>query len=168
MLRSAAAAHPVEALELFRSIARQPRVVHTTASCNYMLELMRAHGRVGDVAQVFDLMQRQIVKANVGTFTTIFGVQGGLRSAPVALPVMKEAGIVLNAYTYTGLIYFLVKCGCEREAMEVYGAMAADGVVPTVRTYSVLMLAFGKRRDVETVVGLLGDMEASWSEAKCV
>ncbi|GJN37023.1 hypothetical protein PR202_gb25941 [Eleusine coracana subsp. coracana] len=40
MLRSAAG--PAEALELFTEAARQPRLVHTTESCNYMLELMRA------------------------------------------------------------------------------------------------------------------------------
>ncbi|KAI5000482.1 hypothetical protein ZWY2020_005071 [Hordeum vulgare] len=44
--------------------------------------------------------------------------------------------------------------------MEVYNAMSADGAVPTVRTYYVLMLTFGKRRDTETVVGLLGEMDA--------
>ncbi|KAE8773238.1 pentatricopeptide repeat-containing protein [Hordeum vulgare] len=163
MLRSAAAADPAEALELFLYVARQTRVVDTTGSCNYTLELMRTHGRVGDVAHVLDILQRQIVKANVGTFCTVFGpvgVEGGLQSAPAALPVMKEARIALNAYTYNGFIYFLVKSGFDRETMEVYNAMAADGVVPTVRTYSVLMLTFGKRRDTETVVGLLGEMDA--------
>ncbi|KAI4989521.1 hypothetical protein ZWY2020_036838 [Hordeum vulgare] len=75
MLRSAAAADPAEALELFLYVARQTRVVDTTESCNYMLEVMRTHGRVGDVAHVLDIMQRQIVKANVVSLPTGFRPQ---------------------------------------------------------------------------------------------
>nr|CAD1831053.1 unnamed protein product [Ananas comosus var. bracteatus] len=138
---------PVEALLLFKCIASQPRVVHTTASFNYMLELLRVHGRVEDMALVFDLMQKQIVKRDPETFLIIFkalGVRGGLRGAPFALSKMKDAGFVLNAFSCNGLIYFILRSGFIKEAVEVYERMVSEGIKPSLKTYSALMVALGR------------------------
>ncbi|KAI4965529.1 hypothetical protein ZWY2020_051618 [Hordeum vulgare] len=132
MLRSAAAADPEEALELFLSVARQPRVLHTTESCNYMLELMRAHGRVGDGPRCSTQCRGRSSRPMwAPSAPSSGGRRRGASGAPVALPVMKEAGIVLNAYTYNGLIYFLVKSGFTGRPW-MCKAMA-DGGVSTVR-----------------------------------
>ncbi|KAM0943417.1 putative tetratricopeptide-like helical domain superfamily, pentacotripeptide-repeat region of PRORP [Dioscorea sansibarensis] len=153
---------PEQALDFFETIAKQSKIIHTTESFNYMLEFLRKHGRVGDMVHVFDLMQKQIVKRSPATFLTIFkslGVQGGLRSASFALSRMSKAGFVLNAFSYNGLIHFLLQSGLAREALEVYKRMVSEGITPSLKTYSALMVALGKKRNVETVMSLLSEME---------
>lgn len=64
--------NPEEALDFFLCVGQQPRCVHTTFSCNYMLEVLRVHGRVGEMVKVFELMQRQIIKRDLETYLIIF------------------------------------------------------------------------------------------------
>ncbi|KAJ6383078.1 hypothetical protein OIU77_031492 [Salix suchowensis] len=154
---------PIHALLYFKSVAELPNVVHTTETCNHMLEVLRVHRRVEDMAFVFDLMQRQIIRRNANTYLIIFKglfIRGGLRRAPSALEKMREAGFVLNAYSYNGLIHFLLQAGFCKEALEVYRRMVSEGLKPSLKTFSALMVASGKRRNVKTVMGLLEEMES--------
>ncbi|KAJ0090780.1 hypothetical protein Patl1_12593 [Pistacia atlantica] len=157
------------ALSYFKSLAELPYVVHTTETCNYMLEVLRIHGRIEDMAVVFDLMQKQIINRDLGTYLTIFKglcIKGGIRLAPLALEKMRETGIILNAYSYNGLIHLILQSGFFREALVVYRRMVSEGIKPSLKTYSALMVASGKRRDIETF-SYCGDMDAVkefWSQ----
>ncbi|KAG0472033.1 hypothetical protein HPP92_016579 [Vanilla planifolia] len=114
------------------------------------------------MALVFDLMQKQIVKRNTTTFLTIFkalNVREGLRTSPFALKRMKEAGFVLNAFSYNGLIHYLLQSGFHKEALQVYKRMISEGIIPSLKTYSALMVASGKRRNADLVMELLTEME---------
>lgn len=87
---------PTEALSLFKSSAQLPYLVHNTETCNYMLELLRVNNRIGDMAVVFDLMQRQIIYRNLTTYLTIFKglkIKGGIRQAPVCAHSNEQRGI---------------------------------------------------------------------------
>ncbi|KAK9280535.1 hypothetical protein L1049_014227 [Liquidambar formosana] len=87
---------PNRAFSFFKSFAELPNVVHTTETCNYMLEILRVHRRVEDMAVVFDLMQKQIIKRNLNTYLTIFRglyVRGGIRQAPFALERMRKSWV---------------------------------------------------------------------------
>ncbi|XP_060184006.1 pentatricopeptide repeat-containing protein At4g31850, chloroplastic isoform X3 [Lycium barbarum] len=153
---------PNEALALFKSVANMPRVVHTTETCNYMLEYLRVNERISDMAVVFDLMQKQIIYRNLDTYLIIFKglhIRGGIREAPFALERMKKAGFVLNAYSYNGLIHLILQAGFWQEALKVYRRMISEKLKPSLKTYSALMVACGKRRDTETVMRLLSEMD---------
>lgn len=152
---------PDEGFAFFKSVAELPYVVHTTDTCNYTLELLKAHGRIGDMAVVFGLMQKQIIYRSLDTYLTIFKsihVRGGIRKAPFALQRMRVAGFVLNAYSYNGLIHFILQSGYCKEALEVYRRAISEGIKPSLKAYSALMVAFGKRRDTDSVMGLLKEM----------
>ncbi|GMQ02815.1 hypothetical protein CsSME_00048873 [Camellia sinensis var. sinensis] len=154
---------PEEAFSFFKSVAQLRNVVHTAETCNYMLELLMVHKRVGDMAVVFDLMQKQIIYRNLNTYLIIFKalrVKGGIRQAPFALERMRKEGFVLNGYSYNGLIHLLLQSGCCKQASEVYRRVVSEGIKPSLKTYSALMVASGKRRDIETVMGLLEEMES--------
>lgn len=66
----------------FKSVAENSNLVHTTDTCNYMLEALRFDGKIEEMAYVFDLMQKRIIKRDTNTYLTIFksiSVKGGLR-----------------------------------------------------------------------------------------
>lgn len=63
-------------------------------------------------------------------------------------------GFVLNAYSYIGLIYLLLQSGCLIEAIDVYRRMLSEGLKPSLKTFSALMVAAGKKRDPDTATGL--------------
>lgn len=154
---------PIQALSFFKSLAQQPRIIHTTETCNFMLEVLRDNGRTKEMAMVFDFMQKQVIKRDMTTYLTLFkclGVFGGIKEAPLALDLMSEAGFILNDFSYNGLIYILLQAGCLQEAMKIYRRMISETVRPSMKTYSSLMVASGKRKDIETVIGLLNEMEA--------
>ncbi|KAF2289431.1 hypothetical protein GH714_036143 [Hevea brasiliensis] len=154
---------PSDAFAYFKTVAELPFVVHTTETCNHMLEILRIHKRVEDMAIVFQLMQKQIIRRDLNTYLALFKglyIRGGLRQAPLALERMREAGFLLNAYSYNGLIHLLLQSGFCREALEVYRRMVSEGLKPSLKTYSALMVATGKRRDIKTVMGLLEEMES--------
>lgn len=153
---------PNSALSYFKMVSQLPNIVHTPETCNYMLEFLRVHGRVEDMAFVFDLMQKQVINRNPNTYLTIFkalSIKGGIRQAPFALGKMRQAGFVLNAYSYNGLIYFLLQPGFCKEALKVYKRMISEGLKPSMKTYSALMVALGRRRDTGTIMDLLEEME---------
>ncbi|XP_054791357.1 pentatricopeptide repeat-containing protein At4g31850, chloroplastic-like [Prosopis cineraria] len=127
---------PNSALSYFNSVAQLPNFVHTTEACNYMLEFLRIHCRIGDMAFVFDLMQKRIVKRNLNTYSIIFGalsVKGGIWASTIALGKMRKAGFVLNAYSFNGLIHLLLQSGSCREALEVYGRIVTEEIKPSIR-----------------------------------
>ncbi|KAL4204299.1 hypothetical protein AMTRI_Chr01g131420 [Amborella trichopoda] len=143
---------PFEALVFFKSIAQQPKIIHITETCNYMLDILRINGKVIEMSMVCDLIQQQIIQRNQETYLTIFkglDIFGGIKRASVALEMMSHAGFVLNVFSYKW-----------REAMEVYRCMVAENIKPSLKTYSALMLAFGKTKDINTVMYLLHEMEA--------
>ncbi|CAN4089938.1 unnamed protein product [Withania somnifera] len=152
---------PTEALALFKSVAEMPKVVHTTETCNYMLEYLRVLERMDDMVVVFDLMQKQIIYRNLVTYLIIFKglhIRGGIREAPFALERMKKAGFVLNAYSYNGLIHLIRQAGFWQEGLKVR-RMISEKLKPSLKTYSELMVACGKRRNIETVMRLLREMD---------
>ncbi|KHN29634.1 Pentatricopeptide repeat-containing protein, chloroplastic [Glycine soja] len=154
---------PNSALSYFKMVSLLPNIVHTPETCNYMLEFLRVHGRVEDMVFVFDLMQKQLINRNPNTYLTIFkalSIKGGIRQAPFALGKMRQAGFVLNAYSYNGLIYFLLQPGFCKEALKVYKRMISEGMKPSMKTYSALMVvALGRRRDTRTIMDLLEEMK---------
>nr|DAD42273.1 TPA_asm: hypothetical protein HUJ06_000503 [Nelumbo nucifera] len=116
---------PDQALVFFKT-AQQPNLVHTTESCNYMLEFLRIHGKMEEMAVMFDLMQKQIIKRNLETYLTIFEalyIRGGIQQAPCALEQMRKVGFFFNAFSYNGLIHLLLRSGFRREALVVYRRM---------------------------------------------
>ncbi|KAK1394776.1 Pentatricopeptide repeat-containing protein, chloroplastic [Heracleum sosnowskyi] len=152
-----------EAFSVFLSVAELPKVVHTTETCNYMLELLRVRKRIDDMVVVFELMQKQIIYRSLNTCMIIFSVldvKGGIRQSPYALKRMRDVGFVLNGYSYNGLIHLILQSGFCREALEVYERVLSEGIIPSLKTYSALMVASGKRRDIETVMNLLAEMES--------
>ncbi|ERN08509.1 hypothetical protein AMTR_s00152p00086630 [Amborella trichopoda] len=114
---------PFEALAFFKSIAQQPKIIHTTETYNYMLDILIINGKVIEMSMVFDLMQQHIIKRNQETYLTIFkglDIFGGFKRAPVALERMSHADFILNVFFYKWLIHLLLQSGFLREAMEVY------------------------------------------------
>ena len=92
---------PKSAFSYFKSVAEFPNVVHTTETCNHMLEVLRVHRMVGDMSFVFEFMQKQIIKRDLNTYLIVFkglDIRGGLWQAPFGLERMRNAGFFLNAY----------------------------------------------------------------------
>ncbi|KAG2245265.1 hypothetical protein Bca52824_092865 [Brassica carinata] len=50
------------AFSYFKEVAQSSKLVHTTETCNHMLEALRVDGRIEEMGYVFDLMQKRIIK----------------------------------------------------------------------------------------------------------
>ncbi|KAE8731661.1 Pentatricopeptide repeat-containing protein [Hibiscus syriacus] len=132
---------PKFALAYFESVAELPNIVHITKNCNHMLEVLRVHGMVGKMSFVFEFMQKQIIKRDLNTYLIIFrglDIIGGLMLAPFGLERMRDSG----------------------EALLIYRRMVSEGLKPSLKTYSTLMVASRKRRDTGTIMYLLKEMES--------
>ncbi|KAK3037694.1 hypothetical protein RJ639_030638 [Escallonia herrerae] len=101
------------------------------------------------------------LNSNVGSaWVGALHIKGGIKQAPYALQQMREVGFVLNGYSYNELIHLLLQSGFCGEALQVYRRMLSEEIRPSRKTYSALMVASGKRRDIETVLNLLKEMES--------
>uniref|UniRef100_A0A803PK07 Uncharacterized protein n=1 Tax=Cannabis sativa TaxID=3483 RepID=A0A803PK07_CANSA len=68
-----------------------PYVVHTTETCNYMLEVLMIQKRVKDMAVVFDFMQKNKVHRALNTYLVVYKglyLKGEIQQAPIAMNVM--------------------------------------------------------------------------------
>lgn len=65
---------------------------------------------------------------------------------------MKRVGFVLNRMSYNGLIAQLLRSGFQREAMDLYGKMISEGLVPSMKCYYALMGSWGKKGDTVKVL----------------
>ena len=104
------------------------------------------------MTKFLDLMEKQHYKPDSQTFITTFralGLRGVIQQAPLALGKMKRAGFVLNSTSYNGMIALLLRSGFQREAMDVYRNMISEGLVPSIKCYSALMVPGEKRETRE-------------------
>ncbi|KAF3789745.1 hypothetical protein EJ110_NYTH13287 [Nymphaea thermarum] len=126
---------PIHALSLFKSLSQRPRIIHTTDTCNFMVD---------------------VIKRDLTTYITLLedvGVFGGIKEAPLALDLMSEPRFVLNDFSYNGLIHMLLQSGCLQEAMKIYQQIISEMVRPNMKTYSALMVASGKQKHIENCNG---------------
>jgi pentatricopeptide repeat protein len=150
------------AFSYFKLVSDVPNFVHTTDACNYMLEILRDQGRIEDMVFVFNLMQKKVIYRSLNTYLAIFkalSIKGGIGRADFALRKMREAGFILNAYSYNGLIYLMLPSFCKN-ALKVYKRMISEGMKPSLKTYSALMVALGRRMDTGGIMNLLEEMKS--------
>lgn len=151
-----------EALGLFQEMIKRG-VVPSNRTYTVIIDMCGKGGMFEEVEAIFEKMLEYSIPPDSILLSTIVANLGKYGCTADAARWFQELvtvhKVVPNVPCYTALMYAYLNSGLYRESSEVYRAMIAKGLEPSLLTYSQLLSALSSCKDEESTKEILKIME---------